>query len=172
MIVSQPIFRFLGVIFDGDHDFEGLRSPRAHLDTVLRNLSRHLGTPRRPLTRLQSKSRLLACNVCQVGGSQHRAQRPPRIIKQLVEKNTSQDRGVRHMPPPGVICHGCHMTVPRWHMTRVSYDGTRWHMPRVSYDGTRWHICHGCHMTVPGWHMPPILCKTCLEASRTRTALA
>ena len=47
MIISQPIFRFLGVIFDEDHDFEGLRSPRAHLDTVLRNLSRHLGTPRR-----------------------------------------------------------------------------------------------------------------------------
>ena len=37
------------VIFDGDHDFEGLRSPRTHLDTVLRNLSRHLGTPRTPL---------------------------------------------------------------------------------------------------------------------------
>ena len=46
VIISQPVFRFLVVIFDGDHDFEGLRSPRAHLDTVLRNLSRHLGTPR------------------------------------------------------------------------------------------------------------------------------
>ena len=39
-------FSVSGVIFDGDQDFEGLRSPRAHLDTVLRNLSRHLGHPR------------------------------------------------------------------------------------------------------------------------------
>ena len=46
MIIIQPVFRFLGVIFDGDHDFEGPRSPRAHLDTVLRNLSSHLGHPR------------------------------------------------------------------------------------------------------------------------------
>ena len=52
VIISQPIFRFLGVIFDGDHDFEGLRSPRAHLDTVLRNLSRHLGHPRTPVAAL------------------------------------------------------------------------------------------------------------------------
>ena len=36
VINNQPIFRFLGVIFDGDHDFEGHRSPIAHLDTVLR----------------------------------------------------------------------------------------------------------------------------------------
>jgi len=35
-MISQPIFRFLGVIFNGDHDFEGNRSPKAHLDTVLR----------------------------------------------------------------------------------------------------------------------------------------
>ena len=47
--VIALIFRFLGVIFDVDHDFEGPRSPNAHLDTVLRNLSRHLGTPRTPL---------------------------------------------------------------------------------------------------------------------------
>ena len=46
MIISQPIFRFLGVIFDRDHDFEGPRSPKAHLDTVLRNLSSHLRRPR------------------------------------------------------------------------------------------------------------------------------
>ena len=52
VIISQPIFRFLGVIFDEVHDFEGLRSPRAHLDTVLRNLSRHLGTPRKRGTAL------------------------------------------------------------------------------------------------------------------------
>eukprot|EP00964_Phaeocystis_antarctica_P036995 scaffold21131_cov18-Phaeocystis_antarctica.AAC.1 len=51
VIISQPIFRFLGVSFDGDHDFEGLRSPRAHLDTVLRNLSRHLGAPRSRVVR-------------------------------------------------------------------------------------------------------------------------
>ena len=37
-ILIQPIFRFLGVIFDGDHDFEGPRSPKSHLDTVLRKL--------------------------------------------------------------------------------------------------------------------------------------
>ena len=36
-----------GVNFDGDHDFEGLRSPKAHLDTVLRNLLSH---PRPPFT--------------------------------------------------------------------------------------------------------------------------
>eukprot|EP00964_Phaeocystis_antarctica_P016981 scaffold9347_cov64-Phaeocystis_antarctica.AAC.1 len=48
VIISQPIYRFLGVIFDGDHDFEGLRSPIAHLDTVLRNLLSH---PRPPRTR-------------------------------------------------------------------------------------------------------------------------
>eukprot|EP00964_Phaeocystis_antarctica_P030736 scaffold17386_cov63-Phaeocystis_antarctica.AAC.1 len=36
MIIRQPIFRFLGVIFDGDHEFGGPRSPIAHLDTVLR----------------------------------------------------------------------------------------------------------------------------------------
>ena len=46
VIISQPIFGFLGVVFDVDHDFEGPRSPKAHLDTVLRNLSIHLGTPR------------------------------------------------------------------------------------------------------------------------------
>ena len=46
VIISQPIFRFLGVIFDLDHDFEGPRAPKAHLDTVLRNLSSHLGIPR------------------------------------------------------------------------------------------------------------------------------
>eukprot|EP00964_Phaeocystis_antarctica_P139679 scaffold104486_cov69-Phaeocystis_antarctica.AAC.1 len=40
----------MGVIFDEDHDFEGLRSPRAHLDTLLRNLSSHLGTPRKACT--------------------------------------------------------------------------------------------------------------------------
>ena len=50
VIISQPIFRFLGVIFDGDHDFEGLRSPRAHLDTVLRNLLSHSRPPRRGST--------------------------------------------------------------------------------------------------------------------------
>ena len=37
VILSQPFFRFLGVSFDEveDHDFEGPRSPKAHLDTVL-----------------------------------------------------------------------------------------------------------------------------------------
>ena len=34
-----------GVIFDGGHDVEGHRSPKAHLDAVLRNLSHHLGHP-------------------------------------------------------------------------------------------------------------------------------
>eukprot|EP00964_Phaeocystis_antarctica_P135060 scaffold99409_cov66-Phaeocystis_antarctica.AAC.3 len=46
VITIQPIFRFLVVIFDGDHDFEGLRSPRAHLDTVLRNRLSHPRHPR------------------------------------------------------------------------------------------------------------------------------
>ena len=45
VIIRQPILGFLGGIFDGDDDFEGPRSPRAHLDTVLRNLSSHLGRP-------------------------------------------------------------------------------------------------------------------------------
>ena len=35
MIISQPKTSFLGVVFDVDHDFEGPRAPRAHLDTVL-----------------------------------------------------------------------------------------------------------------------------------------
>ena len=33
-IISQPIFRFLGAVFDVDHDFEGPRAPKAHLDTA------------------------------------------------------------------------------------------------------------------------------------------
>ena len=59
VIISQPIFRFMGVIFDEDHlDFEGLRPPRAHLDTVLRNLSSHLSIPRKQLTQKKSISSL------------------------------------------------------------------------------------------------------------------
>ena len=46
MIISQPKTSFLGVVFDGDHDFEGPRAPKARLDTVNANLSHHLGTPR------------------------------------------------------------------------------------------------------------------------------
>ena len=34
MILSQPKTSFLGVVFDGDHDFVGPRSPKAHLDTL------------------------------------------------------------------------------------------------------------------------------------------
>ena len=45
MIISQPKTSFLGVVFDVDHDFEGPRAPKAHPDTVLINLSHHLGTP-------------------------------------------------------------------------------------------------------------------------------
>ena len=37
MINSQPKIPFLGVVFDVDHDFEGLRAPKAHLATVLTN---------------------------------------------------------------------------------------------------------------------------------------
>ena len=33
-MISQPKTPFLGVVFDGDHDFEGPRSPKAHFDTV------------------------------------------------------------------------------------------------------------------------------------------
>ena len=45
VIISQPKTSFLGVVFDVDHDFEGHRAPKAHPDTVLTNLSHHLGTP-------------------------------------------------------------------------------------------------------------------------------
>ena len=34
VIISQKKTSFLGVFFYGDHDFEGLRSPKAHLGTV------------------------------------------------------------------------------------------------------------------------------------------
>ena len=34
VIISQPKTSFLGVVFDGDHGFEGPRAPKAHLDTV------------------------------------------------------------------------------------------------------------------------------------------
>ena len=40
---------FLGVVFDVDHDFEGPRAPKAHLDTVNRNLLDHLRRPFIPL---------------------------------------------------------------------------------------------------------------------------
>ena len=33
------------MVFDVDHDFEGPRAPKAHLDTVNTNLSHHLGRP-------------------------------------------------------------------------------------------------------------------------------
>ena len=46
VIISQPKTSFLGVVFDVDHDFEGPRAPKAHLDTVNTNLSHHLVTPR------------------------------------------------------------------------------------------------------------------------------
>ena len=55
MIISQPIFRFVGVVFDGDHDFEGPRDPKAHLDTVNRNLLDHLGRPFNALKQSGSK---------------------------------------------------------------------------------------------------------------------
>ena len=35
VIISQTKTLFLGVVFDVDHDFEGFRAPKAHLDTVL-----------------------------------------------------------------------------------------------------------------------------------------
>ena len=50
VIISQPKTSFLGVVFDVDHDFEGPRAPKAHLDTVNRNLSHHLGHPFRGAT--------------------------------------------------------------------------------------------------------------------------
>ena len=46
MIISHPKTSFLGVVSDGDHDFEGPRGPKAHLDTVLtKPVTHHLGTP-------------------------------------------------------------------------------------------------------------------------------
>ena len=57
MLANTPVSdrakkSFLGVIFDGDYDFEGPRSPKAHRDTVLRNQSSHL---RRPFIDLKRK---------------------------------------------------------------------------------------------------------------------
>ena len=46
MIISQPKTSFLGVVFDGDRDFEGPRAPKAHLDTVNTNILDHLAPPR------------------------------------------------------------------------------------------------------------------------------
>ena len=45
MLISQPKTSFLGVGFDGDHDFEGPRVPKAHLDTVNTNLSHQVAPP-------------------------------------------------------------------------------------------------------------------------------
>ena len=45
VIISQPKTSFLGVVFDVDHDSEGPRAPKAHLNTVNTNLSHH---PRPP----------------------------------------------------------------------------------------------------------------------------
>ena len=39
MIISQTKNPFLGVVFDEDHDFEGLSAPKAHLDPVLANVT-------------------------------------------------------------------------------------------------------------------------------------
>ena len=36
------------VVFDGDHDFEGPRAPKAHLDTVNTNLSHQVRRPFNP----------------------------------------------------------------------------------------------------------------------------
>ena len=33
-MIIQPKTSFLRVVFDGAHDFEGPRAPKAHLDTV------------------------------------------------------------------------------------------------------------------------------------------
>ena len=45
MIISQKKTSFLGVVFDVDHDFEGLRAPKAHLDTVKYKPVASPGTP-------------------------------------------------------------------------------------------------------------------------------
>ena len=66
-MLSQPFFfRFLGVSFDEDHDFEGPRSPKAHLDTVL---TKPVTPPGHPLyisdlstrSKAQDKRRLHPC---------------------------------------------------------------------------------------------------------------
>ena len=41
----EPKTSFMGVVFDVDHDFEGPRAPKAHLDTVNTNLLDHLRRP-------------------------------------------------------------------------------------------------------------------------------
>ena len=45
-MISEPKTSFLGVVFDGDYDFEGPRSPKAHLGTVnaIANLSLNGGS--------------------------------------------------------------------------------------------------------------------------------
>ena len=45
VINSQPKIPFLGVVFDVDHDFEGPRAPKAHLDTVKYKPVTSPGTP-------------------------------------------------------------------------------------------------------------------------------
>ena len=55
MIISQPKTSSLGVVFDVDHDSEGPRGPKAHLGTVNRNLSHHLGRPFTASTRTQGR---------------------------------------------------------------------------------------------------------------------
>ena len=43
--MSKPMFRFLRMIFDVDHDFEGPRSPKAQLYAVNTNLPSHPWAP-------------------------------------------------------------------------------------------------------------------------------
>ena len=45
VIISQPKTSFLGAVFDVDHDFEGPRASKAHLDTVNTNLSHQVRRP-------------------------------------------------------------------------------------------------------------------------------
>ena len=45
ILISRKTTSFLGVVFDVDHDFEGPRASKAHLDTVNTNLSHHLRRP-------------------------------------------------------------------------------------------------------------------------------
>ena len=80
MINSQPKIPFLGVVFDVDHDFEGPKAPKAHVDTVNRNLLDHL---RRPRTTVEVSKLTLKrlCTVFQV--CCHKVRRHTLLIVEL-----------------------------------------------------------------------------------------
>ena len=61
VIISQPKTSFLGVVFDVDHDFEGPRAPKAHLDTVLDKPVTPPGPPPYRTTKYTPVKRYISC---------------------------------------------------------------------------------------------------------------